>query len=62
MRRFAQEFDDSVLMKHVDLYVNDWTRELGDVGERALDELSNRAFEIGLTGDHAKLRLTTSAR
>ncbi|MFN7843453.1 MAG: menaquinone biosynthesis family protein [Pirellula sp.] len=62
MRRFAQEFDDSVLMKHVDLYVNDWTRELGEVGERALDELSNRAFEIGLTGDHAKLRLTTSAR
>lgn len=62
MRRFAQEFDDSVLMKHVDLYVNDWTRELGDVGERALDELSNRAFEIGLTGNHAKLRLTTTAR
>ncbi len=26
MRQYAQEFDDAVLMKHVDLYVNDWTR------------------------------------
>lgn len=25
MRRFAQEFDDAVLMHHVDLYVNPWT-------------------------------------
>lgn len=62
MRRYAQEFDDSVLMKHVELYVNDWTRELGTVGERALEELSTRAYEIGLTGEHSHLRLTTSAR
>lgn len=61
MRRFAQELDDSVLMKHVDLYVNEWTRELGPVGVRALDELSSRAFEIGLTGAQAKLKVTNSA-
>ncbi len=36
MRKFAQEFDDSVLMKHVELYVNDWTRELGSVGETSV--------------------------
>jgi 1,4-dihydroxy-6-naphthoate synthase len=48
MRKHAQEFDDDVLMKHVDLYVNDWTVELGTVGENALNELSRRAQKIGL--------------
>jgi len=47
MRRHAQEFDDRVLMQHVDLYVNDWTVDLGDAGRRALDELSARAAAAG---------------
>jgi 1,4-dihydroxy-6-naphthoate synthase len=48
MRTHAQEFDDRVLMQHVDLYVNDWTLDLGDRGRRALDELSLRAAAVGL--------------
>lgn len=48
MRAHAQEFDDAVLMQHVDLYVNDWTINLGDVGRRALAELSTRAASVGL--------------
>lgn len=48
MRRYAQEFNDDVLMQHVDLYVNDWTLDLGSVGENALRELSARAEQIGL--------------
>ena len=48
MRRFAQEFDDNVLQQHVSLYVNEWTIELGDVGARALQELSRRAKSLGL--------------
>lgn len=43
MRAYAQEFNDAVLMKHVALYVNEWTVELGSVGRNALDELSRRA-------------------
>ena len=50
MRAHAQEFDDSVLMQHVDLYVNDWTLDLGATGARALDELSTRASAIGIVG------------
>ena len=50
MRQHAQEFDDRVLMQHVDLYVNDWTLDLGDTGAKALDELSARARAIGLVG------------
>ena len=49
MRRYAQEFDDHVLMQHVDLYVNQWTLDLGIEGTRALDELSARAASIGLS-------------
>jgi len=48
MRAHAQEHDDAVLMQHVDLYVNEWTVELGPTGERALRELSARAAAIGL--------------
>jgi len=48
MRAHAQEFDDDVLMRHVDLYVNHHTLDLGVVGKRALDELSARAAAVGL--------------
>jgi len=50
MRRHAQEFDDRVLMQHVDLYVNEWTLDLGKTGAKALDELSTRAASLGLAG------------
>jgi len=56
MRRYAQEFDDHVLMQHVDLYVNEWTLDLGVEGARALDELSVRAASIGL-GTGRQLRV-----
>jgi 1,4-dihydroxy-6-naphthoate synthase len=56
MRMYAQEFDDHVLMQHVDLYVNEWTLELGVEGARALDELSVRAASIGL-GTGRRLRV-----
>ncbi len=47
MRRYAQEFDDAVLMQHVDLYVNQWTLDLGRVGSQALQELSRQAKRVG---------------
>lgn len=43
MRQYAQEFEDGILMQHVELYVNDWTLELGPMGTAALAELSRRA-------------------
>ena len=51
MRHYAQEFDDAVLMQHVDLYVNDWTIHLGALGQAALQELSRRSKQIGLIPD-----------
>ena len=54
MRHYAQEFDDAVLMQHVDLYVNDWTVHLGAVGQSALNELSDRAQQIGLVAQGSR--------
>lgn len=48
MRQHAQEFNDQVLMQHVELYVNDWTIQLGDVGRRALATLAERAAAVGI--------------
>lgn len=42
MRRHAQSLRDDVLMSHVDLYVNDWTTDLGEIGRNAI----TRLFEI----------------
>lgn len=58
MRMYAQEFDDAVLMQHVDLYVNDWTVHLGDIGKCALQQLSKRAQSVGLIpGDSCELQI-----
>ncbi len=44
----AQEMDPAVCRQHISLYVNDFTRDLGDVGYRAVEALLDRAVEAGL--------------
>jgi 1,4-dihydroxy-6-naphthoate synthase len=61
MRRYAQEFEDAVLMQHVDLYVNEWTLDVGDVGRRALAELSSRAAAAGI-GEGDRLEVFAGSR
>jgi 1,4-dihydroxy-6-naphthoate synthase len=48
MRRHAQESAEAVLWKHVELYVNERTLELGAQGRSALAELALRARSAGL--------------
>ncbi len=48
MRRYAQEFDDAVLMQHVDLYVNHWTQDLGTDGWAAVMRLAEEARLAGV--------------
>ncbi|HBJ35552.1 MAG TPA: hypothetical protein DDZ51_12545, partial [Planctomycetaceae bacterium] len=57
MRRHAQEFDDDVLMQHVDLYVNQWTRDLGDAGVAALKRLTQEARKVGIVGPANELKV-----
>ncbi len=49
MRRYAQELSDEVMFQHVDLYVNDWTTDLGDTGRAALETLDRRARRAGVS-------------
>jgi 1,4-dihydroxy-6-naphthoate synthase len=47
-RHHAQELDEHVLRAHIELYVNAHTIDLGAVGVRALEVLSERARAVGL--------------
>ena len=40
MRKYAQELDDNALWAHVELYVNDWSVDLGDQGRQAFSCLA----------------------
>ena len=53
-RAHAVELDEDVLRAHVELYVNAWTRDLGDDGEAALGELSRRARAAGFAAPRAR--------
>ena len=58
MRRHAQELTDEVMFQHVDLYVNDWTSDLGDTGRAALETLDRQSRRAGLaTGGAPPLRV-----
>ncbi|MGI9518498.1 MAG: 1,4-dihydroxy-6-naphthoate synthase [Pirellulaceae bacterium] len=46
MRKYATEFGDDVLFAHVDLYVNDYTIDLGEHGRHALRVLSEMAVTM----------------
>jgi 1,4-dihydroxy-6-naphthoate synthase len=63
MRRHARELDDDVIRAHVDLYVNEWTRDLGPVGARALAVFEARARAGGFLAPEAPaLRVRSSAQ
>lgn len=48
MARYAQDQSASAHMQHVELYVNDWTVDLGERGRAALDALGELATARGL--------------
>lgn len=48
IRAHAQELDPQVTASHIGLYVNDFSRDLGEEGVRAVQELLGRAEARGL--------------
>jgi 1,4-dihydroxy-6-naphthoate synthase len=48
IREHAQEMSDEVCTAHIGLYVNDFSTELGEEGERAIDCLLKRAENSGI--------------
>jgi 1,4-dihydroxy-6-naphthoate synthase len=52
----ADEMSPSVQQQHIALYVNEFTRELGEQGYAAVEALLGRAFVEGLTPNNPALR------
>lgn len=48
MRRYAQEMEEDIMQKHVDLYVNDYTLHLGPDGKKAVSVLYEKAQKLGI--------------
>ncbi|MDB4583086.1 1,4-dihydroxy-6-naphthoate synthase [Draconibacterium sp.] len=43
VKKYAQELNDEVIRKHIDLYVNNFTADLGTIGKRAVNTLYEKA-------------------
>jgi 1,4-dihydroxy-6-naphthoate synthase len=48
VRTHAQEMDDAVTQQHINLYVNRFSIDVGEEGERAVRELFARAAAVGI--------------
>jgi 1,4-dihydroxy-6-naphthoate synthase len=48
VREHAQEMSEDVMYRHIDLYVNDYSVDLGEEGRRAVDVLFERASRVGI--------------
>jgi len=53
IKQHAQETSDDVIRQHIDLYVNDDTRNLGEIGIRAIEILLERARSFDLIPEFA---------
>jgi 1,4-dihydroxy-6-naphthoate synthase len=50
VKQHAQEMSENVMKKHIALYVNDFSIDLGSIGKNAIQLLFDKATEIGLIG------------
>jgi 1,4-dihydroxy-6-naphthoate synthase len=48
VREHAQAMEEEVMKKHIALYVNDFSIDLGDTGKQAVELMFTKAQEIGL--------------
>lgn len=48
VRAHAQEMDEAVMYAHIHLYVNEFTRDLGEEGRAAVTHLLQKADELGV--------------
>jgi len=50
-RNYAQEMDQDVINKHIQLYVNNYSIDLGSPGKKAIICFFERTFQAGITGN-----------
>lgn len=52
VKKHAQEMSESVIRQHIDLYVNEFSIDIGEEGEKAVDLLFNMSKKQGLIPDY----------
>ena len=52
VREHAQEMSEDVMYRHIDLYVNEYSVDLGTEGRRAVELLFDKARAAGILPDH----------
>ena len=48
IKKHAQELDDDVIDQHIELYVNEFTEELGEKGEKAVRVFFSKIVKAGI--------------
>ncbi len=48
VKQHSQEMEEEVMRKHIELYVNNYTTDLGEEGEKAINTLFDKAKSAGL--------------
>ncbi len=46
IKQYAQEMNEDVMYKHIELYVNDFTKNLGELGKKSIKKLLEKAVEL----------------
>ncbi len=59
VKQHAQEMSEEVMKKHIALYVNEFSVDLGAIGKKAVRLLFDKAIEINLINGIAQLKLVS---
>ena len=54
IKKYSQETEDKVIEQHINLYVNDYSIDIGDDGIQAVGELFRRAEDRGIIGKSSR--------
>ncbi|WP_039052949.1 1,4-dihydroxy-6-naphthoate synthase [Sphingobacterium sp. T2] len=54
IRAHAQEMDEEVMYKHIDLYVNQYSVDLGPLGKKAIQSMFERAYTLNIVPKTSK--------
>ena len=49
IKKLAQEMDEEVINKHIHLYVNNYTQDLGNDGKQVIKRFFERLYQLGIT-------------
>ncbi len=50
VKQHAQEMDEKVMKQHIDLYVNEYSKDLGEIGRKAVNILFDKALATKVIG------------